>query len=147
VDGPFGPMLCGATDGRGGHELFDEPPGSLELLAHYGVLAADDPLFTATVAWIHSEHNPYGPGPERYAAPSCAHAGHPWLLAVGERPAAGRGPLAGGPPRARAGHGLACESFDAETGQPRTGVGFATCAGWLAHAIDVAVARDTQGSS
>ena len=141
IEGPFGPMLCGATDAAGTHEVFDEPPGSLELLAHYGVLAEDDPLFTSTVAWVHSGHNPYGPGPERYAAPSCAHAEHPWLLAVGNA-------LLRGEPRwleqvveLELDNGLACESFDAETGQPRTGLGFATCAGWLAHAIDVAVAR------
>ena len=146
VDGPFGPMLCGATDGRGTHELFDEPPGSLELLAHYGVLATDDPLFTATVAWIHSEHNPYGPGPERYAAPSCAHAGHPWLLAVGNALLRGEDHWLEALPQLPLDGGLACESFDAESGQPRTGVGFATCAGWLAHAIDVAVARETGGS-
>ena len=141
VDGPFGPMLCGATDGQGTHELFDEPPGSLELLAHYGVLASDDPLFTATVSWIHSEHNPYGPGTERYAAPSCAHAGHPWLLAVGNALLRGEDRWLKALPELPLDNGLACESFDARTGEPRTGVGFATCAGWLAHAIDVAVIR------
>ena len=141
VDGPFGPMLCGATDGRGAHELFDEPPGSLELLAHYGVLAPDDPVFTATVAWIHSEHNPYGPGRERYAAPSCAHAGHPWLLAVGNALLRGEDRWLEALPELPLDSGLACESFDAESGEPRTGLGFATCAGLLAHAIDVATAR------
>ena len=147
VDGPFGPMLCGATDGHGAHELFDEPPGSLELLAHYGVLAPEDPLFTATVAWIHSEHNPYGPGTGRYAAPSCAHAGHPWLLAVGNALVRGEDRWLEALPELPLDNGLACESFDAASGQPRTGVGFATCAGWVAHAIDVAVARDAGATS
>jgi uncharacterized protein len=147
VDGPFGPMLCGATDGRGTHELFDEPPGSLELLAHYGVLADDDPLFTATVAWIHSEHNPYGPGPERYAAPSCAHAGHPWLLAVGNALLRGDERWLEALQELPLDNRLACESFDAESGQARTGVGFATCAGWIAHAIDVATARGPGAAS
>jgi uncharacterized protein len=146
VDGPFGPMLCGATDGQGAHELFDEPPGSLELLAHYGVLEPDDPLFTSTVAWIHSDHNPYGPGRERYAAPSCAHAGHPWLLAVGNALLRGEDRWLERLPELALDNRLACESFDAESGQARTGVGFATAAGWLAHAIDVAAAR-AEGTS
>lgn len=141
VDGPFGPMLAGATDARGAHECFDEPPGSLELLAHYGLVAPDDPHFLATVAWIHSEHNPYGPGAGRHAAPSCAHARHPWLLAVGNALLRGEHRWLEQLPELELDSGLACESFDADTGRPRTGLGFATCAGWLAHAIDVATAR------
>ncbi len=142
VEGPLGPMLCGATDGRGRHALFDEPPGSLELLAHYGLLDVDDPLLATTIAWIGSEHNPYGPGEGRYAAPACAHADHPWLLAVGNALLRGERRWLDLLPELELDAGLACESFDAATGQPRTGVGFATCAGWLAHAIDLATRSD-----
>jgi uncharacterized protein len=137
-DGPFGPMFSGATDGHGRHELFDEPPGSLLLLPHYEVVEVDDPVLTATWAWIDSEHNPHGPGPEPYATPTCAHATDAWLLAVGNALLAGEhgwlDRLASLPLDA----GFACETFDADTGEPRTGLGFATCAGWLAHAIDLA---------
>ena len=142
VDGPFGAMFAGAGDGRGRHVLFDEPPGSLELLAHHGVVAADDPRFLATVAWIGSEHNPYGPGSGRFATPTCAHAEHPWLLAIGNALVRGDDRWLELLPEVPLDHGLACETIDAHTGLPRTGLGFATCAGWLAHAIDVATARD-----
>ncbi len=141
VDGPFGPMFAGAGDGRGRHVLFDEPPGSLELLAHRGVVAADDPRFLATVAWIGSEHNPHGPGSGRFATPTCPHAEHPWLLAIGNALLRGEDRWLELLPEAPMDHGLACETIDADTGAPRTGLGFATCAGWLAHAIDVATAR------
>lgn len=145
VDGPFGSMFCGATDAHGDHVLFDEPPGSLELLAHHGVVDDDDPRFLATVRWIHSSHNPHGPGPDRYATPSCEHADHPWLLAVGNALLRGETRWLELVPELPLDQGYACETFDAETGEPRTGLGFATCAGRLAHAIDVATgsaARD-----
>lgn len=37
-------------------------------------------------------------------------------------------------------NGIACESVDPETGESRTGDAFATCAGFLAYAIDRAFA-------
>lgn len=142
VEGPFGPMLAGASDGQGATVLFDEPPGSLELLAYHGVLDPDDPLFTATVAWIHSDHNPHGPGQVGgdgpHTTPTCPHARHPWLLAVGNALLRGEHRWLDVLPELPLDNGFACETFDATTGAPRTGVGFATCAGWLAHAIDVA---------
>jgi uncharacterized protein len=138
VEGPEGPMLCGATDGTGGHVLFDEPPGSLELLAHYGLVPADDPVWRATVAWVWSAANPHGPGAGPYATPVCDHAHHPWLLTVGNALLRGEHRWLEALPRLPLDNGFACETFDAHTGEPRTGVGFATCAGWLAHAIDVA---------
>ncbi len=138
VDGPFGPMFAGAGDGDGRHVLFDEPPGSLELLAHYGVVTGDDPRWRATLAWIGSAHNPHGPGTGRFATPMCAHAEHPWLLAVGNALLRGEDRWLTLLPEIGMDHGIACETVDAHTGAPRTGLGFATCAGWLAHAIDVA---------
>ncbi|MFU8840827.1 MAG: hypothetical protein ACNA8R_08890 [Nitriliruptoraceae bacterium] len=150
IDGPSGPMFAGAGDGRGTHVRFDEPPGSLELLAHHGVVGEDDPRWRATVAWIHSDHNPHGPGPGRFATPTCAHAGHPWLLAVGNALLRGEHRWLDLLPEMPLDQGLACETVDADTGRPRTGLAFATCAGWLAHAIDVATAaavRDPEDPS
>lgn len=141
VDGPFGPMFAGAGDGAGNHVLFDEPPGSLELLAHRGVVTRDDPRWLATVEWIHSTHNPHGPGSGRFATPTCPHAEHPWLLSMGNALLRGEDRWLELLPGIAMDNGLACETVDAHTGTPRTGLGFATCAGWLAHAIDVATAR------
>ena len=146
VDGPAGPRFAGATDGHGDHRCFDEPPGSLELLAHLGVVARDDPVFAATVDWIWSDDNPDGPPTGRDPTPICEHARHPWLLAVGNALLRGDDGWLTRLPRLPLDGGLACETFDVDTGQPRTGLAFATCAGWLAHAIDVAVERDVTGS-
>ena len=147
VDGPFGAMFAGAGDGAGQHVCCDEPPGSLELLAHRGVVAHDDPRFLATVAWIGSSHNPHGPGPGRFATPTCPHAEHPWLLAIGNALLRGEDRWLELLPEIGMDHGLACETIDADTGAPRTGPGFATCAGWLAHAIDVATTRSATGDA
>ena len=141
VDGPDGPLFAGATDGDGTHVRFDEPPGSLELLAHLGVVDRDDPVFHATVAWIHGTDNPFGPPAGRYPTPICEHAHHPWVLAVGNALLRGDDRWLRWLPQLPLDGGLACETFDVDTGEPRTGLGFATCAGWLAHAIDVAVER------
>jgi uncharacterized protein len=143
VDGPSGRIFAGAVDGEGTSRCFDEPSGSLELLGHYGLLAADDPLLLATVDWIHSADNPHGPQDGAYGAPMCPHATHPWLLAVGNALLRGDVRWLDRLPEMPLDGGLACETFDVATGQPRTGTGFATCAGWLAHAIDRAVGQDT----
>lgn len=144
VDGPFGPMYCGATDARGEVARFDEPPGSLMLLPYYGLVDHDDPVWRATAAWIHSEQNPHGPGEGRYATPSCPHAPYPWLLAVGNALLAGDTRWLDLLPELPLDAGFACETFDADTGEPRTGAAFASCAGWIAHAIDTAVRRDAE---
>ncbi|NLG84408.1 MAG: glycoside hydrolase family 125 protein [Firmicutes bacterium] len=111
VDGPFGPMYAwavgvtphepsgveGETEAvraveanasyrglrRTGAELYDDPPGSLELLGHYGYCRDGDgaSILANTRRWIHSDHNPYfleG----RFAAPGSAHSPHPWPIAM-----------------------------------------------------------------
>lgn len=140
VAGPAGPMFCGSADLLGGYVLYDEPPGSLELVAHYGLVSPDDPVYRNTVDWIYSPANPHGPGSGPFATPTCPHAGHPWTLSVANALLAGqRGWL----PKLRLlelDGGFACETFDIQTGEVRTGAGFATCAGFLAYAIDRATA-------
>ena len=146
VNGPAGAMFAGATDGDGEHQCFDEPPGSLELLAHLGVVDGDDPVFTATIDWIWSDDNPFGPPAGRHPTPACEHARHPWLLAVGNALLRGDDRWLTSLPLLPLDGGLACETFDVDSGEPRTGLAFATCAGWLAYAIDVAVERAAAAS-
>lgn len=138
VDGPFGPMFAYAADLEGRYVLYDEPPGSLQLLAYYGFCAPDDPVYRNTVRWIRSPHNPYA-YEGRFPGVGCPHAEHPFVmdlfngLLAGERERPLQvlrdAPLDGG---------LACESFDRDTGRVRTGRAFATCAGFLAYAMAVA---------
>ena len=50
AEGPCGPMFAWAVDGRGQFQLYDNPPGSLLLLAHYGFCSPKDPVFKNTAA-------------------------------------------------------------------------------------------------
>ena len=138
VEGPFGPQFAWSTDLQGHHQLYDEPPGSLTLLAHYGFCPPDDPVYRHTLAWVHSSHNPdYFAGD--FAAPGSPHARHPWVLALANDLLSPDEELvqkaARAIARAAMDNGLACESIDSATGQVTTGEAFATCAGFLAYAL------------
>jgi hypothetical protein len=138
VQGPFGPMFAFAFEPGGEHVVADEPAGSLSLLTHLGFCAADDPVFRATAQWIHSAHNPYhftggfpGEGSAHFPYPSGFSLANRLLL--GESPwreealaVLGKAPLDGR---------LVPESYDAATGQVRTGAGFATLAAFVVYAL------------
>jgi len=123
-------------------EIADEPPGSLELLPYYGFCRRDDPVWLATMEWLHSPANPFryvGEGVE-FPGLGCPHSRHPFVMGLFNA-------LLGGLPgrvreatgvlvRAPLDTGLACEAFDRKTGEVKTGAAFATCAGFLAYAID-----------
>ncbi|MBE3575127.1 MAG: glycoside hydrolase family 125 protein [Firmicutes bacterium] len=145
TDGPFGPMFAWSTDLQGHHRLYDNPPGSLELLGHYGFCPPEDPVFLNTRRWIHSRHNPYF-FPGSFAGCGSAHAPHPWPLAAANCLLAA---AAGAAPEndeavtqalhlllnASMDNGLACESVDPASGQAKTGAAFATAAGFMAYAL------------
>lgn len=160
VEGPFGPQWAGATDGER-HALFDEPPGSLELLAHYGFCEADDATYRNTVRWIRSAHNPRAIEAGGAWETSCEHAPYRWVLGwanamwagaaavrtLERRRSVDRGAwpdwLTEAAKAADAGlraflnapmdGGLACETVG-DDGRLRTGAAFATCAGFVAAA-------------
>ena len=48
----FDGMFAWSVDLQGGHDVYDEPPGSLLLLPYYGFCAADDPLYLKTAEAI-----------------------------------------------------------------------------------------------
>lgn len=146
-DGGATPMFAWSVDLAGGLEVGDEPPGSLELLSYYGFCRHDDPVWTSTLEWLHSPDHEFryaGPGVE-FPGLGCPHSRHPFVMGLFNA-------LLGGlPERAReAGDvlvrapldtGLACEAFDRHTGEVKTGAAFATCAGFLAYAMDQAYGR------
>lgn len=140
VEGTFGPQFCWSSDCKGDHILYDEPPGSLELLTHYRFTAADDPVYQNTVRWIYSTRNPHYEEGGRYNTPMCPHVHHPWILSVANGLLAGRD-LLDLVASAAMDAGFACETIDRHSGKARTGAGFATCAGFLAYALDYAVNR------
>jgi uncharacterized protein len=139
------PLFAWSVDLDGRHQLYDEPPGSLALLAWYGFVRGDDPVFQNTCAWIYSPRNAH------YFAQvdevGCKHEPHPWVLAIANSlllPQRRAGALAL-LQRATMDHGLACEAIDEQTGAVVSGRHFATCAGFLAHALVEAFEAEGNG--
>jgi hypothetical protein len=146
VVGPFGPQFAWAVDNAGGFELDDQPGGSLTLLPYYGFCASDDPVYQNTVRWVYSSHNPYffdGP----FGGAGAAHFRYPSLFDLANR-LLRRDPAAPGLiSRALLDQGLACESFDPQTGVVRTGAAFASGAGLLAFALHEAAPQSHGAAS
>lgn len=143
VSGPVGPMFAWAFQPGGEYVLYDEPPGSLVLLAYYGFCSPEDPIYGNTVSWIKGPDNPYWIGEGFFATPACPHVPHPWVLALANELLAGKERLTAlkQVALARLDNGYACETIDRHSGQMRTGAAFATCAGWLATAVWEALER------
>ncbi len=136
VAGPEGPMFAWSVDLEGRHLLYDEPPGSLLLLPHYGFCRLDDPVWMRTREWIHSGNPKYSFKDKPFSEVGCAHAEHPWVLSAVNSLLAGRKERAVDfLSRASMDNGIACESVDEETGFSATGDAFATCAGFLAYGL------------
>lgn len=133
-----------ATDLNGNHEFYDEAPGSLLLLTYYGFCPVDDPVYRATVARLYSDAYPFRLE-GRFSELGNRHTGtpHPWILSAcnsvlsGARVEQGLAILREAPMDNR----IACESIDVATGRPRSGLHFATCAGFVAHAIQSILER------
>ncbi|GAB6086562.1 glycoside hydrolase family 125 protein [Alkaliphilus crotonatoxidans] len=125
-----------SVDLEGNFNVYDEPPGSLQLLSYYGFCPADDPVYINTVATIRSPENHYSFLGCEFEELGCAHANYPWVLSIGNSFLAGRKEQARDLVlRAPMDGGIACESIDPHTGVSRTGEHFATCAGFLAYGI------------
>lgn len=132
-NGLHGQQFVWATDGAGQYQLHDEPAGSLTLLPHLGFCSAEHDVYRQTERWIRNE-NPYhyagtfpGQGSPHFPYPSCFSLANILLSGQGE---VARGVLLRAPLDA----GLACEGYDAASGEVRTGAGFAACSGFLAWA-------------
>jgi hypothetical protein len=132
--GPFGPQYVAAVEAAGNYDWNDLPGGSWSLFHHYGFCSMDDKVYQKSLKWIYSEHNPhYYPG--RYGGAGAAHFPFPSCFDLANR-------LLRKDPAAyellkqlKLDQGLACESFDPQTGEVRTGAAFATLAGFLAYGI------------
>jgi len=145
VEGPEGPIFAWAVDLKGGYQVYDNPPGSLLLLGHYGFCDYDDPVFRNTVAWVHSTYNPFAVLDGNFTESSSAHAPFPWVLGACNSILAGR--VKEGKEfliRATMDNGLACETVDSLTGMVKTGAAFATCAGFLCYALAQAASMERE---
>lgn len=132
----FDGAFAWSVDLAGGHDVYDEPPGSLLLLPYYGFCAWDDPVYLKTAEMIRSPDYTYSFAGCEIAEIGCPHAPHPWLLSIGNSLLCGRSSEAlEHLRRTRLDNGIACESVDEHTGECTTGEAFATCAGFICHAL------------
>ncbi len=132
-------LFVWSSDLEGGWDIYDEPPGSLLLLHFYGFCELDDPVWKNTTDVIRHRDYPFSFADYPIAEIGCRHAPYPWVLSIANSL------LSGAEEKAkrhlslcRFDNGIACESVDPVTGESRTGDAFATCAGFLAFAIDAA---------
>lgn len=136
VEEETGSCFAWSFDLKGNYNVYDEPPGSLQLLPYYEFCSFKEPIYQNTVQLIRSDRYEYAFKGKPFEELGCAHANHPWVLSIANSFLSGRekeardlvlrSPMDGG---------IACESIDEYTGEPRTGEHFATCAGFLAFAI------------
>lgn len=129
-------LFAWSVDLAGHWNVYDEPPGSLELLPWYGFCGADDAVYVDTVARIRDPEYAYSFANSPIAEIGCAHAPHPWILSLCNSMLCGR--------RAHVedilkkivmDNGFACESVDEIDGTCTTGEAFATCAGFFAYGL------------
>ncbi len=130
------PCFAWSVDLNGAHNVYDEPPGSLQLLPYYGFCTPDDPVWVNTVGMIRSPDYAYSFAGRPIAEIGCAHAPYPWILSLCNSMLSGHDRQALKELESiEMDNGIACESVDADTGKCTTGAAFATCAGFLCHSL------------
>ena len=129
-----------SVDLSGGYDIYDEPPGSLQLLPMYGFCEATDEVWQNTVAIIRDRSYDLSFADAPIAEIGCKHAPHPWVLAICNSLLSGHAETALAHLRlTRMDNGVACESVNEHTGACETGEAFATCAGFLAYSLGKAL--------
>lgn len=125
-----------STDCNGKWDIYDEPPGSLQLLSYYGFCNADDEVYLNTLELIRRKEYPYSFYGCPIAEIGCPHAPHPWVLSIANSLLCGKAVEAKEHLYlCSMDNYIACESVDEYTGVSCTGDAFATCAGFLAYSI------------
>ena len=130
------PYFAWSVDLAGHHDVYDEPPGSLQLLPYYSFCERTDVIWQNTVRMIRSADYKFNFAGKPIAEIGCPHAPWPWVLSLCNSLLCGHAeqalreltimPMD---------NGIAFESVDADTGECTTGSAFATCAGFLCHAL------------
>ena len=135
VHGPCGLMFAWAVDGKGKFSLYDNPPGSLQLLAHYGFCSSGDNIFLNTVRWIRSPNNQYFHAGSPFEEAGSLHCNNPWPLGACNDLLALNCKAIDFLKRVKLDNGFFCETVDPEAGTVSTGAAFASAAGFLAYAL------------
>ena len=129
-----------SVDLQGHHNVYDEPPGSLQLLPYYGFCSKDDEIWRTTVSMIRSPAYAYSFFGQPIAEIGCAHAPYPWVLSLCNSLLCGYDQQAFQELEIMdMDNGIACESVHPVTGTCMTGAAFATCAGFLCHSMKIAL--------
>lgn len=140
VDGPNGKMFAEMVDLKGGYVIGDDPAGSLQLMTYFDFCQANDPVYVNTVNWIHSDTNPRSGSNHPFAAPPPPGVSNPALVSVVNDLLTGRVDEAlSFLRRAKLDDGLACKTVDPDTGEVTGGRAFASCAGYLAFGLRLAL--------
>jgi uncharacterized protein len=142
VKGPCGEMFTWAVDGKGRFTLYDNPPGSLQLLAHYRFCSLNDTIYKNTVRWIRSANNDYFHQGSRFEEAGSRHSANPWPLAACNDLLACNSGALDFLTLAEMDNGFFCETVNPHTGRVSTGAAFASAAGFLAYALKVSDAKD-----
>lgn len=129
-------VFAWSVDLNGNFDIYDEPPGSLQLLPFYGFVDINDDILKNTIDELRSPDYPYSFANSPIPEIGCPHAPHPWILSLANSLIFGRKEhcldiLS----KIRMDNLVACESVDEITGECATGAAFATCAGFLAFAL------------
>ena len=129
-------LFAWSVDEAGAYDIYDEPPGSLQLLPFLGFCERTDETWRNTVAQIRDASYPLSFAGQPIAEIGCKHAPHPWILSICNSLLAGYADSAiQHLLLSKMDHGIACESVNEQTGECETGEAFATCAGFLAYAM------------
>ena len=129
-----------SVDLLGEYDIYDEPPGSLQLLPMYGFCDEADETWQNTVAVIRDRSYALSFADSPIAEIGCKHAPHPWVLSICNSLLSGHAESAlTHLRRTRMDNGVACESINEVTGVCETGEAFATCAGFLAYSLGKAL--------
>lgn len=138
-DGKGKPYFGWSVDLKGQHNIYDEPPGSLQLLPYFGFCDSNDEIWRNTVSMIRSPDYAYSFADSPIAEIGCAHAPYPWILSLCNSLLCGHADQAFRElDILEMDNGIACESVDPMSGTCTTGAAFATCAGFLCHSIKTA---------
>lgn len=150
VAGPHGRMWAWACNEAGRAEIRDEAPLGLRTLPFWGLGSDHDDVQRATVAWLRQNYAHSYVG--RYPGAGAPHFPFPSGFDLANR-LLDRDEAGGDALRQLVetpmDHGLACESWDAETGIVRTGAAMASMAGllaWTTHARVLGLTRWDQAA-
>lgn len=138
-------IFAWSIDMKSRSNIYDEPPGSLQLLAFYGFCSFENDVYKNTVETIRRQDYAFSFYGCNIPEIGCEHAPHPWILSIANSLLCGRkNEFLKMLPFLKMDNGIACESVNEMTGECTTGEAFATCAGFLAYSLYHAFYKENQ---